>query len=136
MLIAKRHSFKGVENYFTDSLLYQNSLETSENPQPEEPDSGNEADSEPEVEEEYLWELNPLVTSINKLDVNNLTIDVGKWYINEELDLAYFSLFASNSVSDASTDANDNPWSAIDALTSLHVQVKTSLTVYQDVDDV
>ena len=31
-LIAERHPFKGVENYFTDSLLYQDSLETDENP--------------------------------------------------------------------------------------------------------
>ena len=78
-LIAEKHPFKGVENYFTDSLLYQDSLETSENPQPEEPDSDNEADTEPEAEEECMWELNPLVTSINKLDVNN-TADVGEWY--------------------------------------------------------
>ena len=44
-LIAKRHPFKGVENYFTDSLLYQDSVETDEILQPEEPDSGNEADT-------------------------------------------------------------------------------------------
>jgi len=31
-LIAERHPFKGIENYFTDSLLYQYSLETDENP--------------------------------------------------------------------------------------------------------
>ena len=31
-LIAERHPFKGVENYFTDSLLYQDSLETDKNP--------------------------------------------------------------------------------------------------------
>jgi len=31
-LIAERHSFKGVEKYFTDSFLYQDSLETDENP--------------------------------------------------------------------------------------------------------
>ena len=67
ILIAERYPFKGVENYFTDSLLYQDSLETSENPQPEEPDSGYEADTKPEAEEEYLWELNLLVTNINKL---------------------------------------------------------------------
>ena len=42
-----------------------------ENLQPKEPDSSNEANTEPEAEEECLWELNPLVTSINKLDVNN-----------------------------------------------------------------
>jgi len=53
-LIAERHLFKGVENYFIDSLLYQDSLETNENSQPEEPDSGSEADTEPEVEEKCM----------------------------------------------------------------------------------
>ena len=48
-LIAERHPFKGVKNYFTDSLLYQDSLEANENPEPEELDSGKEADVEPEV---------------------------------------------------------------------------------------
>ena len=111
MLIVERHPFKGVENYFTDSLLYQDSLETDENPQPEELDSGNEADDEPEVKEECLWELNALITSINKLDANNTTNGVGEWYINEELDLAYFSMFASDFVpSDTSTDIDDDPW--------------------------
>jgi len=33
-LIAERHPFKGIENYFKDSLLYQDSLEADENPQP------------------------------------------------------------------------------------------------------
>ena len=51
MLIAERHPFKGVENYFTDSLLYQDSLEINENLQPEKPDSGNKADTESEKEE-------------------------------------------------------------------------------------
>ena len=93
-LIAERHPFKGVENYFTDSLLYQESVETDEVPQPEEPDSGNEADTEPE-KEECMWELDPFVTGINKPDVDNTSVDdVGGWYINEELDLAYFSVFA------------------------------------------
>ena len=35
-LIAETHPFKGVDNYFIYFLLYQNSLETDENPQPEE----------------------------------------------------------------------------------------------------
>jgi len=30
MLIAEKHLFKGVENYFIDSLLYQDSLETDD----------------------------------------------------------------------------------------------------------
>jgi len=55
---------------------------------------------------------------------------------NEELDLAYFSVFASDSVlSDTSIDVDDDPWSAIDALTSLHVPVGSSFTVYQSVRD-
>ena len=51
MLIAERHLFKGVKNYFIDSLLYQDSLEIDENPHPEEHDSGHEADTESEEEE-------------------------------------------------------------------------------------
>ena len=58
-LIAERHPIKGVENYFTDFLLYQDSLEADENQHPEELDSGNEADTEPE-EDKYLWERNSL----------------------------------------------------------------------------
>ena len=55
-------------------------------------------------------ELNPLITSINKLDVNNTANDVGEWYINKELDLSYFSMFASDFVpSDTSTDVGDDP---------------------------
>jgi len=50
-LIAERHLFKRVENYFTDSLLYQDSLEADENPHPEKHNSGNEADIEREEEE-------------------------------------------------------------------------------------
>ena len=117
--VGRRKAFvQGVEDYYTDSLLYQDSLETDENPQPEKLDSRNEADVEPEAEEECLWELNPLVTSINKLDVNNTANDAGEWYINEELDLAYFSVFAFDFVpSDTSTDVDDDPWLAIDALT-------------------
>ena len=45
-----------------------------------------------------MWELDPLVTGTDKLDVGNTTDDVGGWYINEELHLAYFSVFASDSV--------------------------------------
>ena len=83
-----------------------------------------------------LWELNPLVMSTNKLDVNNTADDEDEWYINEELDLAYFSVFASNSVpSDTSTDVDNDPWSTIDALKSLHVPVRSSLTAYQSVSD-
>ena len=89
-LIAERHPFKGVENYFTDSLLYQDSLEADENPHTEEPDSGNEIDTEPE-EEECLWEINFTVTSIDKLNFNTAANFEGELFTNENLNLAYFS---------------------------------------------
>ena len=77
--------------------------------------------TEPEVEEECMWELNPLVTSIKKLNVNNTADNVGEWSINEELNWAYFSVFASDLVpSDNSTELDNDPWSVMDALTSLH----------------
>ena len=70
--------------------------------------------------------------SVNKLVVNNTANDVGEWYINEELDLSYFSVFASDSVpSDTSIVVDDDPWSAINALTSLHVPVRLSFTVHE-----
>ena len=120
---CRKASVQGSQNYFTDSLLYQDSVETDEIPQPEEPDSGNEADTEPE-KEECMWELDPLVTSTNKLDVDSTADDVGGWYINEELDLTYFSAFASDSVpSDTSTEVDDDLWSTMDALTLLHLSL-------------
>ena len=109
-LIAERHSFKGVENYFTDSLLYQNSLEVDENPHLKESDSSNEANTEPE-EDECLWEINLLVTSIDELNSNTTANVEGKWFINENLDLAYFFAIASDSVpSDTSTDIDSDPY--------------------------
>jgi len=51
ILIAERHPFKRVKNYFTDSILYQDSLEADGNPHPEELNSGNEADTEPKEDE-------------------------------------------------------------------------------------
>ena len=60
-LITERYPFKGVENYFTDSLLYQVPLEAAENPSPEDSYSISEADTELEAEEECLWEINPII---------------------------------------------------------------------------
>jgi len=97
MLIDEKHPFKRVENYFTDSLLYQDPLEVVEDSSPEDLDSGNEADTELEPEGECLWELNPLATSIEKLDFNNTANDECE-YINENLDLAYLFALTSDSV--------------------------------------
>ena len=75
---------------------------------------------EPE-EDEYLWEINPLVTSIDKLDFDTTANIEGKWFINEDLDLAYFSALDSDSVpSYTSTDVDSDHVSAMHALTLLH----------------
>ena len=71
MLNVEKNPFKAVENYFTDFLLYQDSLEADENSHPDEPDSGNEADID--LEEECLREINHIVTSIDKLDFSTTT---------------------------------------------------------------
>ena len=56
-------------------------------PNPEESESGNEADMEPE-EDECLWKINSLITSIDKLDFDTTANGEGEWFINENLNLA------------------------------------------------
>ena len=132
MLIAEKHPFKGMENYFTDFLLYQDPLEAAEDLSLEDSDSGNESNTKPEPEDECLWKLNPLVMGIDKLDFNNTTNDVGEWYINENLDLVYLSALASDSVLlDTSTDVDSGLLSVIDTLISLHTPVRSSFMVYE-----
>ena len=48
--------------------------------------------------------------SINRLDYNNTTKDIGEWYINKELDLTYLSVSAFDPMpSNTSSDVDDNP---------------------------
>ena len=48
--------------------------------------------------------------SIDKLDINTTANVEGEWFINENLDLAYFSAFAFDSIpSDTSTDIDSDP---------------------------
>ena len=68
---CRKASVQGEENYFIDSLLYQDSFKLAEDPTPENHDYDNESDIEPEQEEEYLWEINPLIMSVDTLDFNN-----------------------------------------------------------------
>jgi len=72
--------------------------------------------------------------SIEKLNFAT-TANIGsEWFINEDLDLAYFSVFASNSVlSDTSTDIGSDPYSVMNTLTSLRVPVKSSLLVHEKI---
>ena len=80
-------------------------------------------------------ELKSLVTSVDKLDFNNTANVEGEWYINENLDLTYFSVLTFDSVpSDTSTDLESDLLSAIDALTSLHAPIRLSFMVYEKIN--
>ena len=117
-------------------LLYQASLKLTKNPTPENHDSVNKADTRPVPEEECLWEINPLVTSVDKLDFNNTANFESEWFINENFDLSYFSALASDSIqSNTSTDINNDSLSIIDALASLHAPVRSSLMVHEKTND-
>lgn len=77
MIIADRHPFKGVETYFNNSVLYQDSLETG--PDTEQPDFRKKADEELELDDDYPWELNLSVINQVALDVTDTTFDKGEW---------------------------------------------------------
>jgi len=78
----------------------------------------------------------PLVTSIDKLDFNTTANVEGEWFINKNLDLAYFFAFASDSVpSNTSTDIDTDPWSTMNVLTSLRAPIKSSLMVHEKIGD-
>ena len=73
--------------------------------------------------------------SIGKLSSDTTANVEGEWFINEDLNLAYFSTFASDSVpSDTSTDVNSDPWSVMNALTSMHTPTKSSLLVCKKIE--
>ena len=62
--------------------------------------------------------------SVDKLYFNTTANVDGEWFINKNLDFAYFSTFTSDFVlSDTSTNVDNNPWSAMNALTSLRAPI-------------
>ena len=67
-MFAEKQSFKGVKNYFTDALLYQEANKVSK-PLLEDNDSGNEADSESEEDTPGTLSFKPIVAYLNVLNV-------------------------------------------------------------------
>ena len=59
MVFTKMQLFKGVENYFIDSLLYQENNEPVKQSLPDDVDSGNKADSESE-EASIFFSIEPI----------------------------------------------------------------------------
>jgi len=98
-------------------------LEASEEPPLRDTNSGNEANIELEPEDDCLWELNPLVNSYGKLDCYNTADDEGEWFINEDVNSAYFPVASLECVSlDEYTDTGDDPVKRINTLPSMHAR--------------
>jgi len=86
-VFAEKQPFNGVENYFTDPLLY---TETTEEPLPDEPDSSNEADFEPENDACYFYLRANCSLLGDSACNNNVDEDDGEWVLNEDVSFEYF----------------------------------------------
>ena len=84
-VFAEKQPFKGVENYFTDALLYQEANEVAKEPLLEDDDSDNEADSESEEGTPTTLAFKPIVAYFN----DNPFEDNGEWVINENITYDY-----------------------------------------------
>ena len=92
MVFAKMQPFKGVKNYFTDSLLYQENNETMKKSLPDDIDTGNEAGSELEEDASATFSMEPIVTYLDDPDCNNPAENEGEQVLNENVTFDY-SLF-------------------------------------------
>lgn len=78
-IYAEKQSFKGVGNYFTNAILYQ-----------EEQVDGSEVDSKPvDSSNRVSVKLNPLVIGLNDININPNADDEGEWVFNEEIVFEY-----------------------------------------------
>ena len=66
-VFTEKQLFKGVENYFSDALLYQEDNKVAKEPLPEDVDCGNEADSELEEETPATFAFKPIVAYLNDI---------------------------------------------------------------------
>jgi len=89
IVFAENQPFKGVENYFTDALLYQEANKVAKEPLLEDDDKGNEVDSEPDEDTPATFAFKPVVAYLNYLECNNPIEDDGEWVINENITFDY-----------------------------------------------
>lgn len=98
MLIAEMQPFKGMENYFMDQYYIKTSLKLLGKLATENYYNGNEVDSKLELvrEDDFMYEINPFVINIDKLDVIDDVDEAGEWIINKNLGFTYLPTIASN----------------------------------------
>ena len=78
-VFAEVQQFKGMKNYFTDSLLYQEDIESLKQSLPDDIDSGNEADSKSEEDAPTTISIESIVTYLNDYDCNSQAENEGEW---------------------------------------------------------
>lgn len=111
-MVAEKQPFEGVENSFTNGLLYEDILEASEDVDEENYDNENEVDYklEPTKDSDFEYEINLLILNLEKLDVSNIADETSEWIINDNIDFAYVSIVPSDFVpSCTSTEADSMP---------------------------
>ena len=84
-VFAKKQPFKGVENYFTNALLYQEANKVAKELLLEDDDSGNKTDSEPEEDMPATFAFKSIIAYFNDPKCNNPIENVGEWVINENV---------------------------------------------------
>ena len=88
-VFAEKYPFKGVKNYFTDALLYQEAGETPKEPLPDDDESGNEAASESETGMPVILIGEPIIACLNNPLCNTPSEDEGEWVINDNISFDY-----------------------------------------------
>ena len=77
-----------MENYITDSLLYQENIEPLKQSLADDIDSGNEADSKSE-EDAQATIIEPIVAHLNDYVRNDPAKNEGEWILNENIVFDY-----------------------------------------------
>ena len=78
-----------MENYFTDSFLYQEDIRAPKQLLLDDVDSGNEVSSESEEDMPATISIEPIVAYLNDHDCNNPTKNKGGWVLNENIAFDY-----------------------------------------------
>jgi len=87
-----------VENYFTDSLLYQENNKPVKKPLPDDIDSGNEADSESEEDAQATFSMEPIVAYLDEPDCNNPAENENEWVLLLLITLCVLRMYLNLSI--------------------------------------
>jgi len=125
MVFAEVQPFKGVKNYFTDSLLYQENIEQLKQSLLDDLDSGKEADSESEEDMPATISVEPIIAYLDGFDCNNLAENEGEWVLNKNIAFDYFLC-----LEDVSVNVRASHMSLpISKMACMHIQDKGSVFI-------